>query len=47
MFFNRVTIRELAKLIGNLVCSFPAKAFGLLHYRHLQKIKNVGLSNNI
>lgn len=34
-----VSIRELAKLIGNLVASSPAVTFGLLHYRYLGKTK--------
>lgn len=34
---NRVYIRELAKLIGNLVVSFPAVRFEPFFYRHPEK----------
>ena len=36
---GRVTIRELAKVIGKIVASFPAVKFGPLHYRHLEECK--------
>ena len=35
----RLTIRELAELIGILVSSFTAVEFGRLHYRHLEAVK--------
>ena len=37
--FNRVNIRKHARLVGNLVTSFPAVWFGLLGYRHLEKVR--------
>ena len=33
------TIRTLAKVIGNLVASFPAVMYGRLHYRKLENDK--------
>ena len=40
---KRVKIRELAKLIGLFVSTFPATNEGQLHYRHLERYKNVML----
>ena len=40
---NKVTIRKLAKKIGNLVASFAAVGFSRLHYRHLRKVNITGL----
>ena len=34
-----ISIRDLAKVIGLIVSSFPAVKFGPLHYRHLEKDK--------
>ena len=34
-----ITIRELAKIIGKLVATFPAVTFGKMHYRELEKEK--------
>ena len=28
---------ELARILGNIVASFPAVTYGPLHYRHLEK----------
>ena len=36
---NKGNIRKHAKLVGNIVTSFPAVWFGLLGYRHLEKVK--------
>ena len=47
---HRVTIRNLDKLIDNLVARFPSGIFGLLLYRQLEKVKNILLKyhyNNI
>ena len=43
MSCNRVTIIKLAKLIHNLVVIFPALTLGPLLYRHLEKVKLIGL----
>ena len=40
------TIRELAKLIGTLVSSFPGVEYGQLHYREMEKLKTKGLKMN-
>ena len=42
----RVTIRELARVIGTLVSAFPAVKFGQLHYRHLESLKIKSLQFN-
>ena len=36
---QQVSIRELARILGNIVASFPAVTFGPLHYRHLERDK--------
>lgn len=36
---KRITIRELAQVIGQLVASFPAVLWGQLFYRQLDKVK--------
>ena len=38
-----VIIRELAKVIGKLVASFPAVRYGPLHYRQLENVKKAAL----
>jgi hypothetical protein len=38
------TIRDLAKLIGNLVALFPGAEYGPLHYRKLEKLKSKELN---
>ena len=40
---QRVTLRKVAKIIGNIVASFPAVTYGRLHYRHLERDKIQGL----
>ena len=34
-----MSIRELARILGNIAASLPAVTFGLLHYRHLERDK--------
>jgi len=43
---NVITIRFLAKVIGNLVACFPAVTYGQLYYRQLEHIKVKELSFN-
>ena len=43
---KRIKIRTLAKLIGNLVSSFPAVTYGPLYFRHLENSKLWGLRKN-
>ena len=31
---HRLSMRELARILGNIVASFPAVTFESLHYRH-------------
>ena len=38
-----IPLIELAKIIGNIVTSFPAVTYGPLHYRHLERYKILGL----
>ena len=40
---HQISIRELARLLGNIVARFPAVTFGPLHYRHLERDKISGL----
>ena len=40
---QQVPIRELGRILGNIVASFPAVTFGPLHYRHLERDKIRGL----
>ena len=40
---HQISIRELAKILENIVASFPAVTFGILHYRHLEREKISGL----
>lgn len=42
----RSTIRDVAKVIGILVASFPAVEFGKLHYRELENAKIIALKLN-
>ena len=39
----KISLRELARILGNTVTSFPAVTYGPLHYRHLQREKITGL----
>ena len=39
----KISVRELARILGNIVTSFPAATSGLLHYRHLEREKITGL----
>ncbi len=43
---TRVTIRDLAKLIGNIVATLPAAQFGKMHYRNLEVCKILALKQN-
>ena len=40
------TIREIAQLIGKLVSTFPASAYGPLYYRNIEYDKTHALSIN-
>ena len=42
---RQCTIRELAKVIGMIVASFPAVKYGPLHYRQLEKEKIAALKS--
>ena len=33
----KVSLRELPRILGNIVASFPAVTYGPLHYRHLER----------
>ena len=35
----KISLRELARILGNIVASFPAFTYGSLHYRHLEREK--------
>lgn len=39
------TIREVAKVLGLIVSSFPGIAYGPLHYHHLEQDKTTALKN--
>ena len=43
---KRVTIRELAQVIGILVSCFPAVVWGPLHFRNLEHLKSTALKEN-
>ena len=43
---SRCSIRELARVIGMIVASFPAVKYGPLHYRQLEKEKTHALKNS-
>ena len=43
---KRPSIREVAKVIGKLVATFPASQFGPLHYRTLERDKTNALKSN-
>ena len=43
---TNISIRQLAKVIGNLVASFPAVPYGKLFYRNLEKDKIISLKQN-
>ena len=40
---HQISLRELARISGNTVASFPAVTFGPFHYRYLEKDKIRGL----
>ena len=40
---NRMTVREVAQVIGKIVASFVAVKYGPLYYRHLEKDKTRAL----
>ena len=39
----KISLRELARILGNNVASFLAVTYGPLHYRHLETEKITGL----
>ena len=39
----KISLRELARILGNIVASFPAVAYGPLFYKHLEREKITGL----
>ena len=43
---RKVTVRNVAKIIGSLVACFPAAQYGPLHYRKLEREKNATLKVN-
>ena len=43
---NNPTIREVAKVLGLIVSSFPGVAYGPLHYRYLERDKTTALKTN-
>ena len=43
---NNLKIRELAKIIGMCIATFPGVRFGPLHYRNMEKDKSDNLKNN-
>ena len=42
----KISLRELARILGNIVASFPALTYGPLHYRHLEREKITGLKHH-
>ena len=42
---SKITIRELASVIGKIVACFPAFLYGKMHYRNLEKQKLMNLKN--
>ena len=44
---NVLYLREIAKIIGNIVASLPAVTYGPLHYRHLERDKILCLNSII
>lgn len=46
LYQNQTSVRELARLIGLIVASFPAVKFGPLFYRHLEDDKIKALKHN-
>jgi len=43
---DKETIRYIAKVIGNIMASFPAVPFGKLFYKCLEKEKTAALKRN-
>ena len=39
----KISLRELARILGNIVASFLAVTYGPLHYRHLERERIIGL----
>ena len=39
----KISLKELARILGNIVASFPAVIYVFLHYRHLEREKITGL----
>ena len=39
----KLSLKELARILGNIVASFPAVIYVFLHYRHLEREKLTGL----
>ena len=42
----KMSLREFPRILGNIVGSFPAVTYGLLHYRHLEREKITGLKQH-
>ena len=42
----KISLRELARILGNIVASFPALTYGALHYGHLEREKITGLKHH-
>ena len=42
---HQISIRELARILGNVVASFPAVTFKPFHYRYLERNKIKGLNS--
>ena len=40
---HQISIRKLARILGNIVANFPAVTFGPFHYRHLERDEISGL----
>ena len=39
----KMSLREFPRILGNIVGSFPAVTYGLLHHRHIERKKITGL----
>ena len=42
----KISLRKLARILGNIVASFPAVTYGTLHYRNLKREKITGLKHH-
>ena len=43
LYKYKIPLRELARILGNIVTSFPAVTYGPLHHRHVEREKIIGL----